>query len=407
MTDPSNYRREQFGYTVPIIDSTNIASPVEVFASPGVLWINLLLALLFTLVIGLARLIMNRLLTLDAARLKQILERLPLQAVMTLLLSWLLTLLLPQASAQGFSFTSQVSLLHVPYLAFLFFLVIGISNFIFNNIITSEGDAVHELFIRYPLLARFFRPGEADRSRERWLIVIVLIAYGIVGTHINPSFSILPTPAEIGMALIATLAILIAAYTKDSLRFFIAKVWKCSTWFKANISGLLLAIICVFVSRSLKLSPGYIYGLPVGLFIVSAIYDRHEGIFEFFGLLWMMILALIAWIAAPMLSSYQVLHDFLLLIFIILAEAAFFEMLPLRYLSGGSIFRWRKSLWALEFTLVVFLLFQTTLNPGGTIASIQQSPPAITAVMLLGAYAAFVLILWAYLLLKRVKSPNV
>lgn len=364
-------------------------------------WFNPILAILVTLVVGFSGYIVNSFRAADADRMRMFLRRLPLQALVTLLLILIFRSLIPLASAQGTEAAGTSLAMLYLYIG-AFFVVVNVSNFIFNNIVTSDGDRVHEFFVSHPFLERWVGKGW-ELSYEKWLIVLLLIAYGVVGAHISPGFSLFPQE-QIGIVLVTTVAIILSAYSKDFMRFLLARVYKFPSWFKANVVGLCTAILCVALTRSLHLSPGYIYGVPVGLFIVAAAYERREGLFESLSLLWLMTLAVILWFLAPLLAAYPVFFDAANLFFIIGIEHAFIETLPVPYLAGGTIFRWRKIVWVLEFALIVFLLFQTLFNPKGTLVSLTQSPPGFATLILLGAYVIGVLWLWVAVVWGRKKT---
>lgn len=358
---------------------------------------NASLAILITLVIGFSGVILNNLFVSHRKQLEKLLARLPFQAMLTILLFWIIDVFFPRAMAQSSGAVGGHSLSTIPLLAGIFFVVVGLTNSVFNNFITSEGDQLHSIF------TRFFHFKGNDHRGERWLVLLFLFAYAIAGAHMNPSFSIVPR-AQVGMALVAIIAILLSGYAKDMLRYLLSKYWKYTSWFKANGPGLVFAIACVFLSRTFDLSPGYIYGLPIGLFIVSKVYERQQGLFEFLGLLWMMGLTIIVWLVGPLFSEYEVIHDFFILSFVILAEGLLFEMIPLPYQAGGSIFRWKPLVWASQFVLVVFLVFQTVLNRTGTFTTLQQSPPALATLLFLGCYTAGVLLLWMAVRYSKMRS---
>lgn len=398
--DPAFFRRENFGYTVPVIDPAAIVRPAAFDLSNEAVAGNLLWAILIALVMGVSGVILGRLMASNESLVKRILGRLPLQAVITVLLLWLIQTLVPDASAQGFDLSS-VSLFQIPFYALAFFLVVGTSNYIFNNAINAEGDTFGQLVANRPFLSKF--SNYAYLSAKKWFIVLLIIGYGILGAHINPEFSLLPG-RQLGIILIVALSIVLSACLKDVMLYLMSRFWDMPGRFRANIAGFAIALVCIVLSRTLNLSPGYIYGVPVGLLILSTLYREREGYFEFLSIVWVLLLATIVWVAGSFVGPYEVLTDILNLFFVILVEDAFFEMLPLPYLAGGSIFRWRKVAWAVQFVTVVFFLFHTLFNPQGTIMNLAQEPPAAATLMLLFCYAAGVFLLWAYIVRKTKRA---
>lgn len=396
------WRRENFGYDVPVINPSVIRHPAEISLETDALIGNLLLALIFAFVIGLSGLLLGHLQETRPDRLKQVLSRLPLQAFVTMLLIWLGRLLIPDALAQGIA-ESGTSIFRIPVYALLFFVVIGASNTLFNTLIITETERLRGL-----VPARL-TGGAPDLRRKGWFIVLLVALYGLIGGYINPEFHLLPS-RQIGIVLVTTTAIIASGYLKDLFSFLLAGKWRYPRWFQANVAGLIVAVGCVALSRAFALDPGYIYGIPVGLLIGAALDRRREGLLEFLSLSWLLVIALLAWIWGPFVEAYPVPADLSNLLFVMLIEDVFIQMLPLPYFAGGTIFRWRRLLWFSQFVIVVFLLFHTLFNPEGTVTGLEQSPPAGAALVLLGCYVALALVLWACVVwrgaINRTRPPR-
>lgn len=346
---------------------------------------NLLLALLVAVVMGLSGVIMKRIIASDERAVKKILGRLPAQALMTVILFWLIDLFVPNAFAQGPMEWSAPSMMQIPVFAVVFFVVVGTSNYLFNAVISADDS-------RIQLSGRF-----GDRF---WFIALLMAGYGVVGAHINPDFNLLPG-RQLGILFIAALSIVFSVCCKDVILYGIAKSWKLPGWFRANIGGFAITVVCIALTRTFHLNPGYIYGVPIGLLIASKVFHEREGYFEFIGMLWLIALAAIAWVSGAFLEAYPVLFDVMNLIFVILIEDAFFELLPLPMLAGGAIIQWKKILWAVQCVTVVFFLFHVLFNPQSTVMTIAESPPTGVALMLLGCYAVGVFLLWGYVVWGR------
>ncbi len=381
--------RAWLGYNTPVIDPSGIRFPATISRSPQTIGTNLLLAILIACAVCCTGIAFRHLKVAHPKRLSVILSRLPLQALLTVLLIWLIDLLIPQAFAQEGGVLHVASTLIIPLYAVVFFVVVGTSNYLFNNILNSDGQTA---------LARF--TGNARVYERAWFMLLLLLGYGIIGAHINPDFNLLPG-RELGILLIAVVCIIVSACIKDTGLSILARTWKMPGRFRANVGGFAVAVVCVLLSRELQLNPGYLYGVPLVLLIASSLLKEREGFFEFLGILWIMLLAGVVWIVTPALSAYPVLFDLCCVLFVLLAEDAFFELLPLPYLAGGTIFQWNKALWFLQFVAVMFFLLHTLFNPQGTIVNLVESPPAAATFLLLGCYAIGVFLLWAYLVLRK------
>ncbi len=307
------------------------------------------------------------------------------------------------ASPQEFSWETEVAGTNL-LLALLLFVVIGASSVLFNNLIGSYSDGIRRFSRHLPFLAYFEgKIAEETRLHRGMMLAIFLFLYALIAAHVNPSFSLLHLENR-GIMLVSLATVVTGTYAKDSMRYLIAKRWKAKTLWKPHIVGVILATICVAFSRFLQVSPGYLFGIPIVLFIFSRKYEEREGLLESLALLWVFGLALGAWFLAPMMLRYDLLHDFLNLLYVLLIEVLFFELLPIAGLPGAAILRWRKGAWALLSAGNIFMLLQTLWSPQSTLGSIEKLTSSRTAVSLLVGYAALSLAAWGLLAWKQKRA---
>ncbi len=279
-------------------------------------------------------------------------------------------------------------------LAILIFLFVGIACFLFNNVIEAHGDEINRFTKKIPLLNLFEKSKLKKNSiMRKAFLLLLLVLFGLVAAHITPDFNLFEQE-NLGILIITVAAIVIATYTKDLMRFFIARRWNWEAFFKPNVLGLFLAIICVVLSRQLAIPPGYLFGIPMGLFIFSKRFAKSEGKFEYYGLTWMFLMAIAAWFITPYTADYEVAHDLFNLLYVILLEGVFFELFPLTFLPGAAIFKWSKVAWASLFGSVSFLLLHSLFNPNSTFSAINESPPTTNTLIILGAFVAVSFIVW-------------
>ncbi len=377
-----------WGFTEPIIDPRSIATPLTFSTDPVVVSSNLLLALVTALVFLLLSSPLAAALLIAPQHVKSFLQRLPLSIVVFIVLFLALRLLLPTANAQSFVAALPNPSVLVPLYGIAFFLVAGVTNFVCNNMLTAE--ATH--------LERFVLPEKAATGgwkRTTVAVVCATIIFAIVGAHIASGFSLLPF-AQPGAALLTLLAVVIATYSKDGLRYIIAKHRRWSPTFEANVLGIVLAALSVVLTRSLELSPGYIFGVPVGLVIGANLDTKREGWFEFSGIGAMLACAFAAWLLLLAVPAHSVGQNFLTFLVVILVEGAFFESLPHRYLAGGPVYRWNKWAWGVLCGVCTFLALHVLWNTSSTVATLGQSPPALTYVSILAVYVVAVVALIFY-----------
>ncbi|MFH1533555.1 MAG: hypothetical protein ABID64_01340 [Nitrospirota bacterium] len=291
-------------------------------------------------------------------------------------------------------------------LAILIFLVVGIASFLFNNVIEVHGDEINKFTKKIPLLNLFEKSKLRKNSFTRKIVLLILlILFGLVAAHITPEFSLFEQK-NLGILIITVATVILATYAKDMMRFFLARKWNCPAFFKPNILGLFLAVICVVLSRNLAIPPGYLFGIPMGLFIFAEKFDRNEGKFEYYSLTWMFLMAIAVWFATPYTANYEVVHDLFNLLYIILLEGVFFELFPLTFLPGEAIFKWSKIAWASIFGAVSFLILHSLFNPNSTFSAINENPPTKNTLIILGIFVATSVVIWgiAKLRLKLKKA---
>lgn len=279
-------------------------------------------------------------------------------------------------------------------LAILIFLIVGLACFLFNNVIEAHGDQINKFTKKVPLLNIFDEKNQNKYGFVKKLIILLfLLIFAFVAAHINPDFNFFEQK-NLGILIITLATIIIATYAKDIIRFVIARRNDWKAFFKPNVLGLFLAIGCVAISRNLEIPPGYLFGIPIGLFILSKQFEENEGKFEFSSLSWMLFMVLVAWFLIPFVSGYEMLSDLSNLLFVILLEGLFFELFPITYLPGGAIFKWSKISWAIMFGLVSFMLLHTLFNPNSTVTAIGENTPTKNTLIILGIFVGVCFAVW-------------
>lgn len=290
--------------------------------------------------------------------------------------------------------------------ALLLALIVGLASFLFNNILEGNGDKINAFVKKIPIIGRLEAESHKKKSFLRvFSLIVVLVLFAITASYLSPNFS-LAELKNLGVLTVAIISVTLATFAKDFSRYFMAKKWSWEALFKPNVMGLLLAIGCVAVSRYFEISPGYLFGIPMGLFILSNQFEKKEkaGRFEFGGLFLMLISAFVIWFITPFTEPYEVINDLFNLLYVIVLEGVFFELFPLTFLPGAAIYNWSKGVWAASFGVVSFLLFHTLFNPNGSFGTIQQQTPTYMTIILLLIFAAFSFLLWLALVWRKRKQ---
>jgi hypothetical protein len=167
---------------------------------------------------------------------------------------------------------------------------------------------------------------------------------------------------------------------------------------------IVFAIVCVIASRVTDFQPGYLYGLVAGYVFSRELDARQEARAHVWTGVWMLLISLAAWLALPLTDAAlggQPLLDVLVsaalaTIFVAGLEGLLFELVPLRFLRGESVYKWRRSVWAVLFGTAAFFFAWIMLQPTvGYLGSTRRSP-LLPAVILFVAFGLFSVAFWAY-----------
>lgn len=215
-------------------------------------------------------------------------------------------------------------------------------------------------------------PDRPGRSSVLWF-TLVLVAGAVLGALLNPKFGLNSSTAS-GLG-----ATLVAFAFGAAVSWFVTKRFRrwhqypTATYLKALPLGLVVAGICVLISRSTGFVPGYLYGVVVSVSFAESIADRHNAHLSAISTLTTLVVALVAWFIWVPVNHLALTHvgnvpfavcdDVLGSIFVGGLVGSVFGLLPLALLPGRAIASWRRDAWALLFFVAVFLLVEVELRP--------------------------------------------
>jgi MFS family permease len=228
------------------------------------------------------------------------------------------------------------------------------------------------------------------RSSRPWFIAVLALG-GILGGLLNPHFG-LNSESVSGFG-----ATLVSFVIGASLSWYIAKIFRrhhkypTHTYLKALPLGLAVAAICVLISRATNFEPGYLYGIVVSIAFVETLEERHNAhltVISTFSTLAVALLAWFAWVPINHLAGLHtgniplgILDDVLGSIFVGGLVGTVIGLMPLQFMPGGALLRWRKDVWAIVFFVALFLLVEVELNPDSG-PTHHGGAPIVTAIVL-------------------------
>jgi hypothetical protein len=169
--------------------------------------------------------------------------------------------------------------------------------------------------------------------------------------------------------------------------------------------ALVIAALFVLVSRLGSFQPGYLYGIVLGAIFVKDVSDEEEGRETFYGSLWTLGAAALAWLALtwarglgydPHGFGITLLSTAFAAILVSGLEATAFGLMPLRFMPGFAVYKWNRLGWGLLFGLSVFGFIHILIGPSSGYVS-QLSPQAfIAALGVFAAFGALSILTWGY-----------
>ncbi len=215
--------------------------------------------------------------------------------------------------------------------------------------------------------------GAPPRGKRIAIFLACAIAGTLLGGLLDPNFG-LNTPSYalvIGLFLSMLVAVLVGAFAGRAFR---SVTHNGSGWYlRAIPSALLIAVVCVVVSRLTNFEPGYLYGVLGGAVFAAALDRRSEGRAEVAVTVTMLVAAVLAWVAfAPVARmadgadpAFWLLGTdaFLGSLFIGGIEGLMFGLVPLRFLPGYRIRGWNWIAWGVLTAVVLFAFVHVLLLP--------------------------------------------
>jgi len=291
--------------------------------------------------------------------------------------------------------------------AVLFFLA-GFPAELFNRALEENRDRLPAWWRRDP---------PAETARTSWLhlagfTAISAILLGLVenGAGLDGQTAMLV------LALLVAVPLTALAYS-GTAELYQRGPDRESGQFRVLAIGLVIAAVCVLLSRLAGFQPGYAYGL-FGFFAVRAALARHRAPRQARSVLWgavtLLGLGVVAWLVwVPVDHAAErpgagadvlFLDSLLAATFVLAIQGAVFGLVPVEFMDGKKLWRWDRVRWATVWGVALFLFAHVLF---GRYLS-EFDPVRVVAVVL--PFLLFGLIsvgLWLYLRLTGLphRSP--
>lgn len=269
---------------------------------------------------------------------------------------------------------------------------------IFNSTYEENHERIERAFRRRP--GRTQGPDKVANATGRARRISTFAGCAVVGTLIggllDPEFG--PNRSTVALLIGVFVALLVAVVVVAGAGWlFRTARHRPHEWYlRAIPSALVVAVVCVLVSRLTHFSPGYLFGLLGGAVFVAALETRTEGRAEAITLMAVLGLALVSWVGFAQVVSRAnepdpwfgiLVADALLgCLFIGGIEGLLFSLIPLRFLPGYRVRQWGWVPWAALTLVTTYLFVHVLLVPE---SGYLGRSTAVSATVTVGLFAAF------------------
>ena len=220
---------------------------------------------------------------------------------------------------------------------------------------------------------------------------------------LSPQFGLTFESVASFLGILVGLVIVIATF---ELPVVLVQRRRFADWGRLQVQPLtiFIAVVCVVLSRIADFQPGYLYGLVIGFEFARSLPVRQEGRSHALTAVVMLVVALSAWMLLPLAETatasiplaQTAVAAALATIFIAGLEGMLFELVPVRFLRGQSVFAWRRAAWATLFLAAAFSFVHILLTPKSGFLGSTQTSPLLAAVILFAGFGLFSVGFWAY-----------
>jgi hypothetical protein len=288
-------------------------------------------------------------------------------------------------------------------LALLLLLLIGFAGELFNNTIENNYDEISGWFRKGPL-GWLRRLGGKLAGEARIGLLLFLGVTAFVSSFVDPHFGIDVRSLGEFLGFLVGLVVVLASFKLPPMLAHKRKTGELGR-LRPLPWALAIAALFVLVSRLGNLQPGYLYGIVLGAIFVNDVSDKEEGRETFYGSLWTLAAAFLAWLALTWARSLgydpngfgiTLLTTAFAAILVAGLEATAFGLMPLRFMPGHAVYRWNRLGWALLFGLSVFGFVHILIGPSSGYVS-QLSPQGFVAALgVFAAFGALSIVTWGY-----------
>lgn len=287
----------------------------------------------------------------------------------------------------------------------LIFLV-AFPSHLFNRTYDENHDVISAWWLRHlPWTRRLQSAALQSPARDAAVFTAVVLVGGLLGSLLDPGFGVnartLALYAGVVLAILSGVTVgALSLGVFRRLRHHREGRWRL----RALPSGLLVAALCVLISRLTSFQPGYLYGVIGGVAFAQALSSREEGAAVAVVSIVTLVISVLAWLAWVPVSAAAVAHpqsfgpalleNYLAALFVSGMVGLLIGLVPVRFLPGEKLLRLHRLVWASVFAVVSFAVLEVMLRPQSSRAHVAGVPFWTTLALFLGFGLASI-VFWA------------
>lgn len=179
--------------------------------------------------------------------------------------------------------------------------------------------------------------------------------------------------------------------------------------------GILFAVALVLFSRLAHFEPGYTFGLVCGVLYRGTVHDREDGRSLAVATVAPLDLAIGTWLAwIPVRHAAMGAHAggqvlfldaMLAFVWVFAIQTVVFSLVPLRFLDGEKIMKWRRMGWLTLYAVGMFVFVETLVHPSAKYGGNSNATFWSMLVIFL-AFTGLAIVFWAWFRFERWKSDR-
>ena len=230
------------------------------------------------------------------------------------------------------------------------------------------------------LRRKFFKRERESKERTKWhsheILAGMLVATAALNGFLDPHFGIDLTSLALFVGLLGALALIAVVTDLPGYLYLRREAPETKLTAHALPGALVVALVCVLLSRSLHFEPGFLYGTVAGIRLANkkGISINLSGRASALSAVTIMVFSLLAWLAREPLLAYAAARHatfiaiaaeaMLAAIFMAGIQGVLLNMLPLTFLPGRLVFLWNKKVWFAIILAATFAFVHLLLGSG-------------------------------------------